>query len=82
MAGTLDANGNAVLFATSSASSANTLLSVTDTGSDSAARTLATAGQNQAFRGVEFLPTVPEPGSAALLGLGMLGIWLFRKSHS
>ncbi len=78
LAGTLDGSGNAVLFATSGSA----LLTVTDTGAASAATTLATAGSNQAFRGVEFLPTVPEPGSAAVLGLGMLGIWLFRKPRS
>lgn len=77
LAGTLDGNGNAVLFVTTSASSANSLITVTDTGSGSTATTLATAPANTAFRGVEY---VPEPSSISLMLLGLLALIRARKA--
>jgi hypothetical protein len=50
----------------------NRIVSVVDPGNASATfTTLATAGTNTAFRGVEFI-AAPAPGSLALLGLGGL----------
>jgi hypothetical protein len=74
LAGTVDGSGNAVLYGTTG----NALVSVTDTGSGSAVSTLATAGANTAFRGVELL-VVPEPTTAALTGFGLLALVLFRR---
>lgn len=51
----------------------DSLLSITAPGG---ATTLATAGANQVFRGIEFTP-VPAPGTAALLGLG--GLFAARR---
>jgi hypothetical protein len=64
--------GNAVLFATTTQSNANNLISVTDTGAAAAATILATAPANTAFRGVEFI-NVPEPTSLLLVGMALLG---------
>lgn len=77
LAGFVDGDGNAVLFGTTSASSANQLITVTDTGSGSTATTLATAPANTAFRGVEY---VPEPSSVSLILLGLLAWLRSRKA--
>ena len=45
-----------VIYATTAESTANRLVSITDTGAVSTVTTLATAGQNQIFRGVTFAP--------------------------
>jgi hypothetical protein len=74
LAGTVDGSGNAVLYGTTGSA----LVSVTDTGSGSALSTLATAGSNTAFRGVELL-VVPEPTTAALTGFGLLALVFFRR---
>jgi hypothetical protein len=74
LAGTVDGSGNAVLYGTTGSA----LVSVTDTGSGSTVSTLATAGANTAFRGVELL-VVPEPTTAALTGFGLLALVLFRR---
>ena len=81
LAGTVDGSGNAMLFATTSvATSANTLISVTDTGAGAVATVLATAPANTAFRGVEYLVSViPEPGSSGLVLLGLLMLVRARK---
>jgi MYXO-CTERM domain-containing protein len=70
--------GVTTLYATTTESSANRLISVVDGGSLalSTVTNVATAGANTAFRGVEFTP-VPSPGSLALLGLG--GVVAFRR---
>jgi hypothetical protein len=78
LAGYVDGGGNVVLFATTGiATSANTLITVTDTGAGSVATILATAPANTAFRGVEYL--IPEPGSAGLLLLGFVALVRARK---
>ncbi|MGO8697314.1 MAG: CotH kinase family protein [Limisphaerales bacterium] len=47
---------NPVIYATTAESIANRLVVITDTGADSSATTLATAGVNQIFRGVALAP--------------------------
>lgn len=47
--------GNVILIATTTATSNNALISVTDTGAGSTSSTLASAGTNKAFRGVRYL---------------------------
>ncbi|MBI5434769.1 MAG: DUF3616 domain-containing protein, partial [Planctomycetes bacterium] len=48
--------GVATLFATTTASNANTLVTVTDTGAGSTFTTIAATGTNTALRGVRFIP--------------------------
>lgn len=45
-----------LVYATTGEASANRLVGFTDAGSSASARTLATAGKNQWFRGVDFVP--------------------------
>lgn len=78
LAGTVDGSGNAVLFGTAAGSSANALITITDTGASSTATTIANAATSEVFRGVEFLP-VPEPSTAALAGLALLALSFSRK---
>ncbi len=67
--------GNAVIYATTAESTGNRLIKITDTGALSTAATLATAANNEIFRGLEFAPTaVPEPSAIALLGLGLAAV--------
>ena len=55
---TADVSGaNVVLYATTTETSANKLITVTDTGSGASFTTLATAATNTAFRGIDFAPT-------------------------
>lgn len=71
LAGTVDGSGNAVLYATTTASSANSIITVTDTGAGATSSVVATAGANTVFRGVEFIP-VPEPSTLILSYLGFV----------
>jgi hypothetical protein len=48
--------GNPVIYATTTGTSANFLIAVTDTGAGSTAATIATSPTNTAFRGVDFTP--------------------------
>ena len=64
----------------------NKLVAVTDAGATSAFVTLATAGTNEVFRGVDFAPvaaiaSAPEPsGMVALaIGAGVLGLMVARR---
>ena len=56
---------NPVVYATTTNASANTLISIEDTGAGSTAATVATAASNEVFRGVTFTPesvsVVPPP---------------------
>ncbi len=71
---------NAIIYATSA--SGNSLFSIIDTGTGASGTLLATAGSNQAFRGLDFAPSpVPEPATLALGGLGMVMLWRFRQRH-
>jgi hypothetical protein len=57
---TVDFSGaHPVIYATTAENSTNRLVAITDTGAASPATTLATAGVNQIFRGVEFTPNAP-----------------------
>jgi hypothetical protein len=69
-----------VLFAITGETSANRLIRIEDTGAGAEPVTLATAGANTIFRGVDFTP-VPEPGTLALILLGG-GAWALRRRRS
>ena len=63
---TVDWSGaNPVIYATTNGTSANLLISVTDTGSGATATTVATAPTNQYFRGVDFAPGAAGPTPTA-----------------
>ena len=74
-----DTTGAFSLFATTADASNNKIVSVVDTGTaPTTFTTLASAGTNLAFRGIDIV-TVPEPSSAALLGLGFLALLGVRR---
>jgi MYXO-CTERM domain-containing protein len=76
LTGTWDAVNGAQLYATTTESNNNRLISVVDNGSTpTLATNLASAGTNYVFRGVAFTPgAVPAPGALALLGVaGLVG---------
>jgi len=69
---------NATIYATSA--SGNSLFEVTDTGAGATGMLLATAGANEAFRGLDFAPqATPEPSTLALGGLGLAAIGFLRR---
>ena len=76
LTGTWDAVNSAQLYATTTETNNNRLISILDNGSvPTTATNLASAGTNYAFRGVAFTPAaVPAPGALALLGVaGLIG---------
>jgi hypothetical protein len=54
----------AKIYATTYGASGNSLISIVDNGSSSASTVLASAGPNQAFRGLRFGPALVPPGFA------------------
>ena len=74
LTGTWDAVNGAQLYATTTETTNNRLISIVDNGSTpTLATNLASAGTNYVFRGVAFTP-VPAPGALALLGVaGLIG---------
>ncbi|NBQ15684.1 MAG: hypothetical protein EBU31_14030, partial [Proteobacteria bacterium] len=76
LTGTWDAVNGAQLYATTTETTNNRLISIVDNGSiPTLATNLASAGTNYVFRGVAFTPgAVPAPGALALLGVaGLVG---------
>ena len=71
---------NPIIYATTTEASANRLVDIADTGAGAAFTTLATAGVNTVFRGVDFTPT-PEPSTLALGGLGLATLAWFRRNR-
>jgi hypothetical protein len=68
----VDFSGSApVIFAVTAETSNNRLITLVDTGAGSPATTLASAGANRVFRGLDFVP-IPEPSSYAIIALGVL----------
>jgi len=63
-------SGVATLYATTSVSSLNSVVSVTDTGAGSTFTILATAGTNTIFRGLRLIPSAGSPISAVCFGDG------------
>ncbi len=85
LAGTYDSVFGTSLYATTTETSNNRLISIFDTGTTtpSTYTTLQSSGSNFAFRGVDFSPVaVPEPSTfaiAALATLGMAGLIRRRR---
>ena len=78
---TVDWSGaNPVIYATTSETSANRLIELTDAGSSSPFTVLATAPVNTAFRGVDFAPT-PEPSTLALGAIGLGAMFVLRRNR-
>jgi len=67
-----------IIYATTGEGTTNRLISIVDTGATSTPTTLATAGLGTVFRGLEWAP-IPEPSSAALLGLGLAALLGLRR---
>ena len=74
LTGIWDSVNGAQLYATTTETSNNRLISIRDNGSTpTTATNLASAGTNYAFRGVALTPgAIPAPGCAALVGLAGL----------
>ena len=74
LTGTWDAVNGAQLYATTTETNNNRLISILDNGSvPTTATNLASAGDKYVFRGVAFTPAaVPAPGALALLGVAGL----------
>jgi hypothetical protein len=60
--------------------SPNNIWAATDAGAGILGTSILTSGANYAFRGLDFAP-VPEPATAAMLGLGALAWWGLRKRN-
>jgi hypothetical protein len=75
LTGTWDAVNGAQLFATTTETTNNRLISIIDNGiMPTSATTLASAGSNYVFRGVDVYTSIPAPGAIALLGAaGLVG---------
>lgn len=73
LCGTTDGSGNFVIYATTTETSQNKVVTLTDTGSGSAFSVISTAPQFTVYRGIDFVP-VPAPGTLALLGLAGLAV--------
>ena len=77
LAGTYDSVLGATLYATTTETSNNRLISILDTGTatPSTYTTLQSAGSNFAFRGVDLSPVaVPEPSTYAIAAMATLGM--------
>jgi hypothetical protein len=82
LTGYADGNGVVSLFLTTG-STLSTLVDAsgyggTETGS---IVSLATVGANEGFRGIGMWAPIPEPGTFALTGFGLLGLAFFRRSR-
>ena len=79
LTGSYDDATGFTLFATTTEASNNRIVSIVDNGTNPGTyTTLASAGANNVFRGIDIV-TVPEPSSAALLGLGFLALLGVRR---
>jgi hypothetical protein len=67
---------NPIIYATSA--NGTNLFDIVDTGSSATGTLLATAGANEAFRGLDFTPT-PEPSTFALAGSGLAALVVFLR---
>lgn len=75
LTGMIDGTGQAVLFGTTfdgTGANQTKFFTITDTGAASPVTYLGTSSTNSAFRGIEIIPNIPEPGSICLLVIGML----------
>jgi len=82
LAGTYDSVLGASLYAVTTETTNNRLISILDTGTatPSTYTTLQSAGSNYVFRGVDLSPeAVPEPSSLGLLALGAGGLLARRR---
>ncbi len=77
LTGETDASGAATLYAVTADSSANKLVSFTESAGFT---TLATSAAGTIFRGVDFAPVVPAPASIALLSIGTVLIARRRRA--
>jgi len=79
LTGSYDDATGFTLFATTTEASNNRIVSIVDNGTNPGTyTTLASAGANNVFRGIDIV-TVPEPSSATLLGLGFLALLGVRR---
>jgi len=79
LTGSYDDATGFTLFATTTETASNRIVSVLDNGATPTTyTTLASAGANNVFRGIDIV-TVPEPSSATLLGLGFLALLGVRR---